>query len=288
VLGPDVNESEWAYQGNGSVIRMGWQQLQNIRRETLENLVMERNRNGAFRSMEDFLSRVALHTAEAAVLVKSGALDALVLERSPRLSSLGLLPRRGPNGGPSSFGNDYPRRNRPQRLWFVESWINRAAPKGDAQSPLPFSRTGGSVPPLQDLSSRQTWQQEMDALGLILSVHPLAAYADSVRSLPQRIVKASELPQRVGQRIWLLGWLVTRKEVLTKAGETMEFVSFEDETAIYETVFFPKTFQRFCQKVDAGRGYLIHGQVESEFDAVSVTVLQVSELPASQGRRLAV
>ena len=280
MLGPDVNESDWAYRGNGGVIRMGWQQLQNIRRETLENLVDERNRNGPFRSMEDFLSRVVLHAVEAGVLVKSGALDALPLERELRLSSPGLRSRHAPNGNPSPIGNGHPRLNRPQRLWFVESWINRAVSKGVARSPLPFSRKGVSVPPLQDLGSRQTWQQEMDALGLLLSVHPLALYADTVRSLPQRIVTASELPQRVGQRVWLLGWLVTRKEVLTKAGETMEFVSFEDETAIYETVFFPKAFQRFCQKVDVGRGYLLYGQVESEFGAVSVTVLQVSELAA--------
>jgi DNA polymerase III alpha subunit len=238
--------------------------------------------------MEDLMSRVALHAAEAVVLVKSGALDGLVLERSPRFPSPGLRSRQAPSGNPSPTGNDHSRLNRPQRLWFVESWVNRAVSKGIARSPLPFSRAGVPVPLLPDLSSRQTWQQEMDALGLILSVHPLAVCADFVLSLPQRIVRASELPHRIGQRIWLLGWLVTRKEVLTKAGETMEFVSFEDETAIYETVFFPKTFQRFCQKVDAGRGYLLYGQVESEFGAVSVTVLQVSELTASQGRRLAV
>jgi len=33
------------------------------------------------------------------------------------------------------------------------------------------------------------------------------------------------------------GWPVTRKEVLTREGEEMEFFTFEDKTGIFETVF---------------------------------------------------
>ncbi len=282
VLGPDVNASDWAYRGQAGVIRMGWQQLQNIRRETLENLVEERRRNGPFRSLEDFLSRVPLQAAEAVVLVKSGALDRLPLERDLRPAMTAPLATL-PETAAGSRGL-----NRPQRLWLVTSWINRTLPRGRSGAPLPFSPRTISVPPLQELSSRQRWQQEMEALGLILSVHPLALVEESVRRLPHRLVNASELPRYVGKRVWVLGWLVTRKEVMTRGGESMEFVSFEDETAIYETVFFPRVFQRFCQKLDTGRGYLLHGQVESEFGAVSVTVLQVSELTASREHRLAV
>ena len=288
VLGPDVNASEWHYLGNGSIIRMGWQQLRDIRRETLESLVEERRRKGPFRSLEDFLSRVALQGAEAAMLVKSGALDNLPLERALHRSSRETRALDASLDQPAAIGAGSSRLNRPQRLWLAESWINRRGQAGAGRLPLPFSRLDIAVPPLRDLTPRQTWQQEMEALGLVLSAHPLALYAESVRSLPQRIVKASELLLHVGKRVWLLGWPVTRKEVMTKGGDSMEFVSFEDETAIYETVFFPKEFQRFCQRVDMGRGYLLYGKVESEFGVISVTALQVSELTTSQGRRLAV
>ena len=62
------------------------------------------------------------------------------------------------------------------------------------------------------------------------------------------------------------GWPVTRKEVLTREGEEMEFFTFEDKTGIFETVFFPKPFRRFCQDLDMSHAYLLHGLVESEFD----------------------
>ncbi len=76
----------------------------------------------------------------------------------------------------------------------------------------------------------------------------------------------------------MLGWPITRKEVMTKEGEPMEFFSFEDQTAIYEAVFFPKVFKRFCQDLDMDRAYLLWGRVESEFGTVSLNVQNVRKL----------
>lgn len=64
----------------------------------------------------------------------------------------------------------------------------------------------------------------------------------------------------------------------------MEFISFEDTTAIYETVFFPRAFQRFCQDVDMNRAYLLYGRVESEFGAESLNVLQMKKVSSQNGR----
>jgi DNA polymerase III alpha subunit len=109
-------------------------------------------------------------------------------------------------------------------------------------------------------------------------VHPLKLWEPSIRALPQRIVPAADLDRHVGRRVWVLGWPITRKEVLTREGESMEFVSFEDTTAIYETVFFPRAYRRFCQEVDMHRAYLLYGEVGSEFGAVSLQVRQVLRL----------
>ena len=99
-----------------------------------------------------------------------------------------------------------------------------------------------------------------------------------MRALPYRPLAASQLAQYVGKRVWVAGWPITRKEVMTKAREPMEFFSFEDQTAIYETVFFPKAFQRFCQELNMDRAYLLYGRVESEFGTVSLNVERVRKL----------
>lgn len=76
----------------------------------------------------------------------------------------------------------------------------------------------------------------------------------------------------MGKTVWLKGWPITKKEVLTREGDPMAFVSFEDETAIYETVFFPGAYGRFCRTLGWERPYALRGKVEASFGAVSVTV----------------
>ena len=253
VLGPDINESDWNYKGQGTCIRMGFQQLEHIRREALESIIGERSRNGRFRSMEDLLQRVRLHPSDAAVLVKSGALDALA--------------------GPL---------NRPQLLWTLEAALRRHRPSGQRMLEAAVPRLGDSAPRLPDLSFRQKLDHEMETLGFVLSVHPIHLY--DVRCLPKNVIPAAQLHRYVGRYVRVLGWPITRKEVLTRAGEPMEFVSFEDEHALFESVFFPEAFRRYCRHVDKSRAVLLSGRVESEFGVVSLTVDQVQKLPLNKGR----
>jgi DNA polymerase III alpha subunit len=174
------------------------------------------------------------------------------------------------------------------------------------------------VPTLPDFSERLKWAQESETLGFPLSVHPLELAEPFFRSLRQSIVPASvgkkssvlspaaacgdfasrqpgrrshrlsprssvlDMAAHVGKKIYMKGWPVTRKEVLTREGEEMEFFTFEDKTGIFETVFFPKPFRRFCQDLDMSHAYLLHGQVESEFDVVSLNVDYAYRVPKSR------
>jgi len=258
VLGPDVNQSDWSYRGKGKRIRIGLQQLQNIRQTALENILRQRDKYGPFTSVENLMQRVDITPADAIVLAKSGALDCL---------SRGL--------------------NRPQLLWLMEAilnsrvqWERRSVGKS-SQLNL-FHRSSKIMPPLlPDLTAQQKWRHETETLGFVLSVHPLVIFEKAIHALPYPLVTASDLGQHIGRRVWLLGWPITRKEIVTKEGELMEFVSFEDQTAIYETVFFPKAFNRFCQYLDADRAYVLYGRVESEFDTVSVAVQRLQAIKAN-------
>ena len=76
----------------------------------------------------------------------------------------------------------------------------------------------------------------------------------------------------MGKMVTTIGWRVSGKTIRTKTGETMKFVSFEDTTGLYETVFFPKVYNRFCHMLNAARPYILKGKVEKDFGAVNVTV----------------
>ncbi len=59
---------------------------------------------------------------------------------------------------------------------------------------------------------------------------------------------------------------------VNKDGQTMKFISFEDQTGIYETVLFPKIYHRYCHMLNATRPYILKGKVEENFGAITMTV----------------
>jgi len=55
----------------------------------------------------------------------------------------------------------------------------------------------------------------------------------------------------------------------------MEFVSFEDETALYETVLFPESYRRYHGLLFGERPLFIRGKVENDRGAISVAVATI-------------
>ncbi len=256
VTGPDINASEWNASGKGDAIRLGLQQIQGVRRETVDALLIERSRNGPFASLDDFLRRVPLTPSDGSLLVKSGSLDSL-------------------SG----------KRNRPQLLWLMDSRLLRGNAANTKAGGRQMSLFAGSprnapIPSLPALNDRQRWRQEMETLGFVLSVHPITLWDGWIRRIPRNVLQASNLVDHVGKTVWVIGWPITRKEVVTREGDPMEFVSFEDHTAIYETVFFPGTFQRFCRDLTMDRPYLLYGEVQEEFGTVSLNVSKLERAPS--------
>jgi len=110
----------------------------------------------------------------------------------------------------------------------------------------------------------------LETLDFLISRHPLSLYADQLSKL--KYVKGADLPKHVGRRITTVGWWVTGKLVTTKDDEPMEFISFEDASALYETVFFPQAYARFCHILNRSRPYVLTGVVEEEFGVCTLTV----------------
>ena len=126
-------------------------------------------------------------------------------------------------------------------------------------------------------------QHELETLGFLVSRHPLEIYGPWLSRV--RTVPAAQLPKYVGKKVTTVGWFVTGKTVLTRREEPMEFVSFEDTTALYETTFFPRAYERFSRMLGYHRPYLLRGRVEEDFGAVSLTVEEVAPLFKARSRR---
>ncbi len=240
---PDVNASSFRWDGRGREIRAGLMAIAGLRRETADLVVSERERGGPYRGLADFAVRVPLRGEDAEALVSAGALDSVadVRNRPEQLMTL-LMQGRGP--APGGQGELFaPAEARPRRL--------------------------------KDLREDEKLRKEWRRLGFLADGHPLRFWRERIDSLPH--VAARDLAANAGRRIVMIGWLVTVKEIVTIEGKPMEFVSFEDETAIFETVFFPESYKRFAPLLDDRVPFVLRGLADDDLGAVS---LHVEELEA--------
>lgn len=263
ILPPDVNASALAYTGYGRNLRVGLMQLKGARQASLEALLEDRVRRGPFGSLEEMLERVDLDPADLRVLIKAGCLGSIARGRS-----------------------------RPEMLWELLAWKERKEVKGACHSresgnpgvagrvdpSLLFSGTF-QAPRAMPYRPELLLRHELETLGLLVSRHPLEIYRPWLSRAGT--VPAAELTEHVGRKVTTVGWFVTGKTVFTRREEPMEFASFEDTTALYETTFFPRAYERFSRMLGYHRPYLLRGRVEEDFGAITLTVEEAALLAMS-------
>ncbi len=155
--------------------------------------------------------------------------------------------------------------------------------KGDRR-PLP--------PPVncQPISRLEKLTLEIESFGFPIAEHPLERYLPVFAG---KVKKARDLAQYVGQTVNLLGVYITRKVATTKQHDPMEFVTFEDETDIFECVMFPESYKEFGDLLNWETLFVIRGKVEEAYQTYTVTIEKLASLQRtvekmSSGRRMLV
>jgi DNA polymerase-3 subunit alpha/error-prone DNA polymerase len=168
--------------------------------------------------------------------------------------------------------------NRASLLWELAGWLKSRRPTAAAPSLFNHIETAGNCqpPPLPAEDEHERLRREFSVLGFLCDRHPMELFADQLQK--RRTIKAVDLPRAIGRRVCLAGWLITGKVVSTKTGDPMEFLTFEDETGIVETTFFPQAYRRFCHIIDRQRPYLLTGKVEEDWGALTLTVDRVERM----------
>ena len=76
----------------------------------------------------------------------------------------------------------------------------------------------------------------------------------------------------------MAGWPVTQKDVWTKDGLTMCFLSLEDETALYETVVFPQIYDKYNKLLFDQQPLLVYGRVMNDQGALSLEISRIEAI----------
>ncbi|MFP4667530.1 MAG: DNA polymerase III subunit alpha [Desulfobacterales bacterium] len=243
VLHPDVEKSRIRWKGKNGSIRVGLLAIRDLSAETRQRIIRERSMRG-FENVEDFFSRVRPDEAEARALVASGALDRF-----------------------------HPEKHRPAILWQYSKWRKTRLHEDSGLPLFPAYCQPGAAPALPQEDMLRRLRREYAVLGFLCDRHPMTLFSGRLNGM--NTVKAKDVAANAGCKVRFAGWLITGKTILSKNGDPMKFVTFEDETDMVETVFFPQTYSRLREQLEPGRPYLLAGRVEKNWD---VAVLAVDRL----------
>jgi len=242
---PDVNISPISWWGRGNRLRVGLMAVGGLDQTTMQAIATTRKRS-RFTGMADFLERVRPDEDDARALIHCGALDTLDQDCS-----------------------------RTRLLWTLVRWqADRRRPQANLFESLQPADRGFPPPEFPPSDPTVRLRREFRVLGFLCDRHPITLFAEVIKTM--NTVKISRIPEREGRRVRVAAWLITGKVVHTRHGDPMEFLTFEDETGIVETTFFPGAYRRFCHMIERNRPYLLHGKVESNWGAATLSVDRVA------------
>jgi DNA polymerase-3 subunit alpha len=258
VLPPDVNESgsDFTVAGeNKDTIRFGLTSIKNFGEGISEAIIAERQAHGPFAHLSDFLSRVRsknLNRKSLECLIKTGALDRFG-ERSHLLAHIETL---------LSFHRD----------------ATAEAPQDSLFGALAFAAPELKLPPAErdtPLADKLLWEKEL--LGIYVSGHPLDSHTDKIAKAGTSIgaIKADPMP---GVTVILPVLVQEIRTILTKSGEKMAFVKFEDKSASIEGVIFPKIYKERGAAVAVGTCVLVKAAVSNRNGELSLAIENVKAL----------
>ena len=263
--GPDVNISTWRYYGitkaengiinkeikkkNHGAVIIGFMAVKGLSASGAQRIFDERNERGLFKSLEDFSQRIRLSRDDIIALCPAGVFDSIadglprVMQARFLLSKLAVIHQKKQN----------------------ELFLNPASC---------FSLTASQSSPNDVYAALE---EEYNALGFLRGSHPLVLWKDNIIALKKR-VKAAHIGNYLNRYVQLIGWPVTQKDVWTKDGLTMSFLSLEDETAMYETVVFPDVYDRYNKLLFDQQPLIISGWVKDDQGAVIIEISKIEEL----------
>ena len=221
----------------------------------------ERNENGPFKSMEDFIDRMSDYSMNRKMvecLILSGAFDSFGKTRSSCMAIYEKLMQRA--------SKDKKTRQLGQISFFGTN---------DIEDKVEY-------PDIKEFNKKTLLKNEREIIGVYMSGHPLEDHVDKFKnfSLTAEMYRtmvsvedeemqddseedkfAEEMQLLDGQPFSCGGIIVEANRKRTKSGKDMCYVKLEDLTGTLEIVFFPNIYQKFRSILEEDNMVTIKGKI---------------------------
>ena len=248
ILPPDINKSQKDFTIVDSRIRFGLAGVKNVGDAAIDSILEVRQENGEFKSFIHFCNTVDSRRVNKKViesLAMAGCFDSLGLRRSQILhlaqERLDVLTRRD-----------------------TKNNINQGSIFGDAgvqETTISFD-----IPDMEELSHDEVLRGEKESLGFYFSKHPLKPFEGLIAQLTpydSQSLKDADTVEDVG----VAGVVSTLKEITTKRGDRMAYVTLEDTKGTVEVIFFPDLYNKNLFTIQSGVPLMVTGSLEKNDEA---------------------
>lgn len=284
VLGTDINESQKGFAVNKNrEIRFGLGGLKGVGEAAIEQIILERNKKGAFKDIFDFSKRLAgksVNKKSFESLAYSGAFDCFPLFHRAQYFALG-------DDGRSTG---------------IEKIINY----GQAQQSLTQGNSNtlfGDLPAALDvpppkIAPCEPWtltellEHEKDVTGMFMSGHPLDHFKFELKYygiMPlndfNEFKDSSTLAAaNTGKSFRIAGLVVDAQHRVTKTGRNFGSMMIEDFSGKTELLLWSNDYVRFQNYIDKGKNLLVNGffkqrynSEQYEFAVTQITLLETAK-----------
>lgn len=240
---PCVNKSKYNTGIDGKKIYLGLDCLLNLEEKLAGRIINEREQNGDYRSLENFILRTEAGLEQLVVLIRCGAFR-------------------------------FTRTGKKELLWQAHLLISGKQQKvGTATLFGAFNTKPPTLPKLES-SPLEDMYDEMELIGFPIS----ATMFDLAKSSFRGDVMAKDLCDYEGKTVRMVGDFIAEKKVRSKNVSNMKFGTFLDvEGRFFDTIHFPQSLKTYPLN---GNGlYLILGKVTVDFGCPSLEVLKCARMP---------
>jgi DNA polymerase-3 subunit alpha len=305
VYGPDVNESNRLFNVVVSpttgleCIRFGMEAIKGCGEAAINSIVEERTANGPYLSFPDFCKRMAqkkVNKKTIEALIRAGAFDSLY-EKNAKVNRQSLY----------------------KSMELITAWGAKEAETASLGQgglfDVMFNSAGGG-PALRaaepEIAFHAEWNHmekldaERELLGFYVSGHPLDPYRSllrqvtttSVEKIFEQAREGKLTPKSDGPMDWkarkasqanepaLGGILTAVKEIMTKKGDRMAFLTLEDFGGKIEVVVFPKSYEKCKDSVRTGNVVVVKGQVEGNEQGAKVLASHIESLEKASAEKI--